>query len=60
MLMRAKEVIKLEELKVTPQDSCLGQVKLPITAEKNREGRTKMQKFQGFYTLGVSQICSDN
>lgn len=64
MRMRAKEVIKLEELKVTPRTPAwvTGQLKLPITVEKKqrRERRTAVQKFQGFYTIGVSQICSDN
>lgn len=45
MRMRAKEVIKLEELKVTPRTPAwvTGQLKLPITVEKNRGEKGGLQ-----------------
>lgn len=62
MHMRVEGVTELEVLKVTPGASAwvTDQLKLPIPAERNREGRTTMQKSQDFYVTGVSQICSDN
>lgn len=62
MHTRIEGVTELEVLKVTPEATAwvTDQLKLPITAERNREGRTTMQKNQDFYVTGVSQICSDN